>query len=56
MAFERGHDSLKLSDNSSCLKMLRRYGDNHPNPERVILSVKLVKINKKEKEQSRNYY
>mmetsp|Transcript_20162 Transcript_20162/g.17855 ORF Transcript_20162/g.17855 Transcript_20162/m.17855 type:complete len:514 (+) Transcript_20162:47-1588(+) len=53
MAFERGHDSLNLSDNSSCLKMLRRYGDNHPNTERVILSVRLIKINKKEKEQDR---
>lgn len=53
MAFEQGHDSLKLSENSSCLKMLKRFGDNYPNPEKVILSIKLIKINKKEKEQRR---
>lgn len=46
-------DLLYLGQNALCKKMLSKMGDNYPSPERVILSVKLIKINKKEKEQSR---
>eukprot|EP01083_Nonionella_stella_P067262 177769_1 len=46
-------DMLKLAQNVSCQKMLSKMGDNFPEQERVVLSVKLVKINKRGKEQNR---
>ena len=46
-------DMLNLGEDLSCTKMLLKMGDNYPLPERVILSVKLSKINRKGKEQTR---
>eukprot|EP01084_Bolivina_argentea_P133039 234769_1 len=46
-------DMLKLADNPQCLKMLSKMGDNFPETEKVVLSVKLIKINKRGKEQDR---
>ena len=46
-------DMLKLAQNVQCQKMLSKMGDNFPEQERVVLSVKLVKINKRGKEQNR---
>merc|ERR1719334_425204 len=47
------NDMLKLSSNVQCQKMLSKMGDNFPEQERVVMSVKLVKINKRGKEQNR---
>jgi len=46
-------DMLKLADNVQCQKMLSKMGDNFPEQEKVVMSVKLVKINKRGKEQNR---
>merc|ERR1719412_2104554 len=46
-------DMLKLASNVQCQKMLSKMGDNFPEQEKVVLSVKLVKINKRGKEQNR---
>jgi len=48
-----GDDTLRLSNNIECLKMLNKMGDNFPNNERVVMSLELVKINKRGKEQNR---
>ena len=37
-------DTLKLGNNPVCQKMLAKMGDNFPDPEKVIMSVKLVKV------------
>eukprot|EP01083_Nonionella_stella_P288538 981836_1 len=46
-------DMLKLEQNVQCQKMLSKMGDNFPEQERVVLSVKCVKIKKRGKEQNR---
>mmetsp|Transcript_40952 Transcript_40952/g.65841 ORF Transcript_40952/g.65841 Transcript_40952/m.65841 type:complete len:524 (-) Transcript_40952:55-1626(-) len=46
-------DTLKLAQNVQCQKMLSKMGDNFPEQERVVLSMKLIKINKRGKEQNR---
>ena len=46
-------DMLKLAQNVQSLKMLSKYGDNFPEQERVQLSCKLIKINKRGREQNR---
>mmetsp|Transcript_15773 Transcript_15773/g.24207 ORF Transcript_15773/g.24207 Transcript_15773/m.24207 type:complete len:525 (+) Transcript_15773:97-1671(+) len=46
-------DMLGLSQNVQCQKMLSKMGDNFPEQERVVLSVKCTKINKRGKEQNR---
>jgi len=46
-------DSLGLSSNASCDKMLKKLGENWPDPEVVKLSLSLIKINRKGKEQNR---
>ena len=39
-------DSLSLSSNNDCLSMLYRFGDNSPDPEKVILSTSITKLNR----------
>lgn len=46
-------DILNIANDTSCTKMLSKMGDNYPQSEYVILSVKLIKINKKGKKQTR---
>jgi len=46
-------DLLGLSKNANCQKMLSKMGDNFPEHEQVMFSGKLVKINKRGKEQDR---
>ena len=46
-------DRLRLSSNSVCQKMLTKQGSCFPHPEKVIYSEKLIKINRKGKEQER---
>ena len=46
-------DKLNLSHNRSCQKMLSTMGDNIPEKEYVLLSTKIIKINKRGKEQTR---
>lgn len=48
-----GYDMLNLSNNSSCQKMLHKQGSSFPEPECVRYSEKLIKINRKGKEQER---
>eukprot|EP01084_Bolivina_argentea_P228960 386569_1 len=47
------HDYLNLANNKKILKMLHKYGNNHPMVEQIILSTKLKKINRKGKSQKR---
>jgi len=49
---EKG-DRLSLAGNSSVQKMLQKLGNNKPNPEVVSFSDFVIKINKREKEQTR---
>eukprot|EP01084_Bolivina_argentea_P312073 540262_1 len=46
-------DALNLATNTSCQKMLSKTGSSFPNIENVIYSEKLIKINRKGKEQER---
>ena len=46
-------DRLNLSSNDDVSKMLSKMGDNFPEEEKVILSIKITKINKRNKEQER---
>lgn len=46
-------DHLSLSGNANCLKMLQKFGQNSPQAEVVIFSDFVIKINRKEKEQTR---
>lgn len=46
-------DYLKLRNDKNVKKMLKKVGDNYPNPEIIELSTKLLKINRKGKEQQR---
>jgi len=46
-------DWLGLAQNPQCLKMLARMGDNFPEQEKVLYSEKVLKINKRGKEQER---
>ena len=50
---EIGRDSLLLNESSFCRRMLNDYGDNYPKPERILYSAKVLKINKKGREQRR---
>eukprot|EP01084_Bolivina_argentea_P092160 165835_1 len=45
--------SLSLNQNTICQRMLSTYGDNHPKKEQIILSSRIIKINKKGKQQKR---
>jgi len=47
------YDTLKLASNASCSKMLSKLGENWPDSEKVQLSLSLIKINRKGKEQQR---
>eukprot|EP01084_Bolivina_argentea_P208177 355038_1 len=47
------YDMLRLAQNIECHKMLSKFGDNDPFPEVVILSLVLIKINRKGNEQNR---
>jgi len=53
MAQAETYDKLGLGNNPACTKMLNKVGDNFPEAERVILSVNVVKINKRGKHQNR---
>ena len=46
-------DYLKIKNDKNVKKMLTKVGDNYPTPELVQLSTKLLKINRKGKEQKR---
>lgn len=46
-------DRLNLAHSGACSKMLTKQGSNFPEPERVMLSDMVVKINRKGKEQDR---
>jgi len=46
-------DNLHLASNVQCKKMLGKLGENWPENEKVILSLALIKINRKGKEQQR---
>merc|ERR1719367_2401204 len=46
-------DTLDLASNQSCAKMLQKLGENWPEAEKVKLSLSLIKINRKGKEQNR---
>eukprot|EP01084_Bolivina_argentea_P098896 177782_1 len=47
------YDTLKLTSNADCIKMLSKMADNFPEEEQIILSNKIIKINKRGKEQQR---
>ena len=49
-------DSLNLANNPSCSKMLLKKGANFPEKEKVLFSTKLIKINRRNKEQPRVHY
>eukprot|EP01084_Bolivina_argentea_P167553 290769_1 len=51
--FMATNDRLLLGQNSFCQRMLSTYGDNYPEPEYIILSARVIKINKKGKQQIR---
>ena len=53
MAQMGSDDTLTLANNPLCQKMLQKLGDNFPEREKVVLSTKLIKINKRNKEQDR---
>ena len=44
-------DMLNLRTDPQCKKMLYQHGSSFPHPEKVIYSSKLIKINRKGKEQ-----
>merc|ERR1719367_802557 len=46
-------DTLGLASNGNCKKMLQKLGENWPEAEKVQLSLSLIKINRKGKEQQR---
>eukprot|EP01083_Nonionella_stella_P300448 1025778_1 len=46
-------DFLNLNQNPQCQKMLLKVGENVPEPEYIILSTEIVKINKRRKHQPR---
>jgi len=46
-------DHLGLLNHPAAQKMLSKLGDNFPEQEKVVLSVNLVKVNKRGKEQER---
>jgi serum/glucocorticoid-regulated kinase 2 len=46
-------DHLCLSGNHSVRNMLLKYGKNKPNPEKVVFSDFVIKINRRDKEQTR---
>ena len=46
-------DDLGLAHNAACQKMLSKMGDNFPDQEKVVLSTRLIKINKRGKSQNR---
>eukprot|EP01083_Nonionella_stella_P149536 475133_1 len=46
-------DFLNLSQNTKCQRMLLKMGDNMPEPERILLSKTIIKINKRRMEQAR---
>ena len=53
ITFNKNDDALNLSHNTQCAKMLHKQGSCFPEPEKVIFSEKLIKINRKGKEQDR---
>eukprot|EP01084_Bolivina_argentea_P215618 366083_1 len=50
---ENIYDGLNLSKSTECLQLLEKLGDNTPTKERIILSEKIIKINKRGKSQNR---
>jgi serum/glucocorticoid-regulated kinase 2 len=50
---DSAEDSLGLASNGNCKKMLQKLGENWPEAEKVKLSLSLIKINRKGKEQNR---
>lgn len=50
---ETTRDSLKLSTNGACQKMLNRLGNSFPQEEKVLFSSRVIKFNKRNKEQER---
>eukprot|EP01083_Nonionella_stella_P284344 967952_1 len=53
MATTNSDDMLQMETNVSVQKMLSKLGDNFPEQERVVLSMKVIKINRRKKEQNR---
>jgi len=53
MAESVSDDTLHLGNHSSVLQLISKIGDNFPEQERVVLSAKVIKINKRRKEQER---
>jgi len=47
------YDRLDLSSNANVKKMILKYGQNFPNPEKILYSNNLTKINRKGREQER---
>lgn len=47
------YDHLNLTGNSQVKKMINKYGHNFPDPETIIYSRNLIKINRKGREQER---
>lgn len=47
------YDFLECRHNKSCKTLINKHGDNFPEQETVALSVELIKINKRDKEQQR---
>ena len=47
------YDFLECRHNKSCKALINKHGDNFPEQETVALSVELIKINKRNKEQER---
>lgn len=50
-AAAKSDDKLKLGNNMAIQKLLSQIGDNFPEDEKVVLSAKLIKINRRQKEQ-----
>eukprot|EP01084_Bolivina_argentea_P301483 520140_1 len=53
MLSSTSQDHLGLRNDKNIKKLLKKVGENYPLPETVELSSKLIKINRKEKEQTR---
>ena len=47
------YDFLECRKNKSCKDIIYKHGDNFPEKEKIALSVQLIKINKRGKEQER---
>merc|ERR1712154_20688 len=47
------YDFLECRHNESCKNLIYKHGDNFPDKEYIALSVELIKINKRNKEQER---